>query len=76
MTFPDFMLCVCADKRIAWSMLIWIPRSGRVEFDEMGFPGIVADPVINFWRWVSYKVHPPTIFHPVLFRRLLQAKSY
>ena len=49
MTFPDFMLWVCADRRIAWSILIWMPCSGRVEFDVMGFPGIVADPVISFF---------------------------
>ena len=39
-----------------------MPRSGRVEFDELGFPGIVADPVINFFRWGSYNNHHPAIF--------------
>ena len=56
------MLNVCADRRIAWSILIWMPRSGRVEFDELGFPGIVAVPVINFFQWGSYSDHPPAIF--------------
>ena len=60
--FPDFMLCVCADKRIAWSMLICIPRSGRIEFDVRGFPGIVTDPVTNLWWWVSYRVRLLAIF--------------
>ena len=43
-------------------MLIWIPRSGRVEFVVVGLFGIGVDPSTILSLFVSYRVHPPASF--------------